>query len=147
SGVGKRFRSDVLLFVALVAPYCSLRLIALLTAQDLGSAAHLRGRFASVHLTAELIEGFWSGLRALWAFAIAAPVLLAYQRRLLQAALLALFIFGTAAVNAPIATDLSRAASTLVPAAVLGIVLVVRAEPKRAVWPLAAALAFNLLAP
>jgi tetratricopeptide (TPR) repeat protein len=146
-GVSKRFRSEVLLFVALVAAYCTLRLIALLTAQDLGSAAHLRGRLASVHLTGEVIDGLWSGLRALWAFAIAAPILLARRQRLVQAALLALLVVATAAANAPIAADLSRAASTLVPAAVLGIVLVVRAEPKRAVWPLAAALAFNLLTP
>ena len=146
-GVSNRLRSEGLLLFALLAPYCALRLIVLVTAQDLGSATHLRGRLASFQISGDVITGLSCGLRALWVFVIAAPVLLALKRRLAEAALLVLLVAVTAAANVPIATDLSRAASTVLPAAVLGMVLLVRAEPKRAFWPLAAALAFNLLTP
>ena len=108
-----------------MAPYCSLRLIALVTAQDLGSAAHLRGHLATVHTAGAVIDGLWSGLRAFWVFVIVAPVLLASRGRLVQAGLLVLLVAATAAANVSIATDLSRAASTVVPAAVLGIILLV----------------------
>jgi Flp pilus assembly protein TadD len=47
----------------------------------------------------------------------------------------------------PLAHDLSRSPSTILPAAVLGIVLLVRARPAWAAWPIAAVLAFNLLTP
>ena len=146
-GVSKRLRSDALLFFALLAPYCSLRLIALVTAQDPGSAAHLRGHLATIHSAGTLINGLWSGLRALWLFLIAAPVLLAIRGRYVHAVLLVLLVAATAAVNVSIAADLSRAASPVVPAAMLGIILLVRAGPDRALWPIAAALAFNLLVP
>ena len=138
---------SALLFVALLAPYCILRLIALITAQDPGSAAHLRGHLATLPSAGVLIDGLWSGLRALWVFVIVAQVLLASRGRLVQAGLLVLLVAATAAANVSIAADLSRAASTLVPAAVLGIILLVRARPDRAFWPIAAALAFNLVAP
>ena len=59
--------------MALLAPYCGLRLIALITAQDPGSTAHLRGRLATVHIAGDVIDGLWSGLRALWVFVIARP--------------------------------------------------------------------------
>jgi Tetratricopeptide repeat len=146
-GVSKRFRSEGLLFCALMAPYCILRLIALVTAQDQGSAAHLRGHFATVHIAGVVIDGLWSGLRALWVFVIVAPVLLASRGRLVQAGLLVLLVAATAAANVSIATDLSRGTSTVIPAALLGIILLVRAGPRVARLPLAAALAFNLLAP
>ena len=146
-GISKRFRSEGMLFFALMAPYCSLRLIALATAQDQGSAAHLRGHLATVHHAGEVIDGLWSGLRAFWVFVMAAPVLLVSRGRLVQAGLLVLLVAATAAASVSIATDLSRATSTVVPAAVLGIILSLRTGSRLAWWPLAAALAFNLLAP
>jgi tetratricopeptide (TPR) repeat protein len=94
-----------------------------------------------------LIDGLWSGLRALWLILIAAPVLLTIKGRHVQAVLLVIFVAATAAANVAIAADLSRAASPLIPAAMLGIILLVRAIPDRALWPIAAALAFNLIAP
>jgi hypothetical protein len=146
-GVSKRFRSEGMLFFALTVPYCTLRLIALATAQDLGSAAHLRDHLATVHHAGEVIDGLWSGLRALWVFVMAAPVLLVRRGRVVQAGLLMLLVAATAAASVSIATDLSRATSTVVPAAVLGIILSLRTG-SRLVWmTLAAALAFNLLAP
>ena len=145
--ISNRFWSEGMLFFALMAPYCGLRLIALATAQDLGSAVHLRDHLATVHRAGEVIDGLWSGLRALWVFVIVAQVLLASRGRLVQAGLLVLLVAATAAANVSIATDLSRAASTVVPAAVLGIILSLKASSRLASWLLAAALAFNLLTP
>ena len=64
-----------------------------------------------------------------------------------MAGLLVLVVAATAAANAAIATDVSRASSTVIHAAVLGILLLVRSRPRQACWVLAAALAFNLLLP
>ena len=50
-------------------------------------------------------------------------------------------------LNVPLAHDLSRSASIMIPAAVLGMLLLARARPSLAVWPLAAALVINLLLP
>jgi Tetratricopeptide repeat len=146
-GFSKRFRSEGMLFLALTVPYCFLRLLALATAQDQGSAAHLRDHLATTHRVGEVINGLWSGLRACWVFVMAAPILLARRRRLVQAGLLVFLVAATAAASVSIATDLSRATSTVVPAAVLGIILSLRTGSRLAFWALGAALAFNLLAP
>jgi tetratricopeptide (TPR) repeat protein len=78
---------------------------------------------------------------------VIAPVLLLAQHRAVRAALLVLAVAATVAVNVAIANDLSRSASTVIPAAVLGIVLLVRARISLADWLVPAALAFNLLTP
>jgi hypothetical protein len=142
-----RVLSDGLRFVSLVLPYCVIRLVALATEQDHGSADHLRSHLATVHSGWVLAEGLWSGLRGLWAFVAVAPALLISKGRAAGAGLILAAVAGTLAVNVPLAHDLSRSASMIVPAAVLGIVLLVRARPALAGWPLAAALAFNLLTP
>ena len=53
----------------------------------------------------------------------------------------------TFVANVPMAHDFSRSASRLLPAAVLGIILLVRVQPRLASWLISAALAFNLLTP
>jgi Tetratricopeptide repeat len=146
-GISERFRSEGMLFFALMVPYCSLRLLALATAQDLGSAAHLRNHFATVHHAGEVIFGLWSGLRSFWLFVMAAPVLLVSRGRMVQAGLLVLLVVATVAASVSIATDLSRATSTVIPAAVLGIILSLRTGSRLTSLALAATLAFNLLAP
>ena len=135
-GISKRFRSEGMLFFALMVPYCSLRLIALFSAQDVGSAAHLRNHFATVHHAGEVIYGLWSGLRALWAFVMAAPVLLVGRGRVVQAGLLVVLVAATLAASVSMATDLSRATSTVVPVAVLGIILALKASSRLAWWRL-----------
>jgi hypothetical protein len=146
-GISKRFWSEAMLFFTLILPYCSLRLIALTTAQDQGSAVHLRDHLATVHHPGEVIGGLWSGLRALWVFVIAVPVLLARRGQMVQAVLLVLLVAATAAASVSVATDLSRATSTVVPAAVLGIILTLRTGPWLAWLALGTALAFNLMSP
>jgi tetratricopeptide (TPR) repeat protein len=147
SGARVRIQSDGLRFFSLVAPYCALRLVALATSQDEGSAVHLRSHLATVHNAWQIADGLWSGLRGLWSFVVLAPGLLFVKGRSFGAVLLLLAVAATLAVNVPLAHDLSRSASTLVPAAVLGIILLVQARPRLAGWPVAAALAFNLLMP
>ena len=142
-----RIRSDGLLFFVLVVPDCAVRLVALATTQDPGSAFHLREHLATVHDPWLLAFGLWAGLRALWVFVVLAPVLLVAKGRPAAAALFILATAVSLALNVPLAHDLSRSASTMVPAALLGIVLLVRWRPGAAIWPLAAALAFNLLTP
>jgi hypothetical protein len=143
----KRSLSDALRFSSLVAPYCALRFIALVTEQDQGSTVHLREHLATVHSAREIALGMWSGLRALWAFVAIAPVLLFRKGRVAGAAILLVAIAGTLLASVPLAHDLSRTTSTLVPPAVLGIILLVRLRPSLAGWPIAVALAFNLLMP
>jgi tetratricopeptide (TPR) repeat protein len=63
------------------------------------------------------------------------------------AGLLLLAAAMTIAANLTVANDLSRSASTVVPGAVLGIILLLRARPLLARWALAMTLAFNLLTP
>ena len=58
-----------------------------------------------------------------------------------------MLVAATLAAGVSIATDLSRATSTVVPVAVLGIMLALKTSSRLAWWALAAALAFNLLAP
>jgi hypothetical protein len=146
-GTARRSLSEGLRLFSFVAPYCALRFIALVTQQDQGSTVHLREHLATVHNAREIALGMWSGLRALWAFVAIAPVLLFSKGRLAAAAILLVTIAGTLLASVPLAHDLSRSASTLVPPAVLGIVLLVRLRPSLAGWPIAAALAFNLLTP
>ncbi len=139
--------SEGLRFFSFVAPYCALRLLALATAEDEGSAVYLRGHLSTVHHIREIAFGFWSGLRAVWVFVVAAPILLVSKRRAAGAALLALAVAVTFVANVPLAHDFSRSASTLLPAALLGIILLVRVQPRLASWLIGAALAFNLLTP
>ena len=145
--VAPRIRSDALLFFLLVAPYCAVRLVALATTQDSGSAVHLREHLATAHDPWLLAFGLWMGLRALWAFVGLAPLLLVARGRAGGAVLLVMATAVTMVLNIPLAHDLSRSASTMVPAAVLGIVLLVRWRPKLAVGALAAATMFNVLTP
>jgi hypothetical protein len=146
-GFLSRFLSDGLRYFALVVPYCGLRLFALATAQDEGSAVHIRGHFATVHHPWQVADGLWSGLRGLWVFVALAPALLIWKGRAVQAGLLLLGILLTLAMSVPMAHDLSRSTATMMPAAVLGIMLLVRASPSLATWPLVMVLAFNLLTP
>ena len=132
---------------SLVAPYCALRLVALATAHDEGSADHIRSQLANMNGARQVADGLWSGLRGLWLFVAVAPALLDRRGRAAWAGLLLLAVAATLVANLTVADDLSRSASTILPAAVLGIVLLVRARPSLAGWALAAALAFNLLAP
>ena len=100
-----------------------------------------------MHDIREIALGFWSGLRAVWVFVLAAPMLLLNKGRAAGAAILAVAVAVTFAANVPLAHDFSRSASTLLPAAVLGIILLLRARPRLASWLIAAALAFNLVTP
>ena len=121
--------------------------MALAAALDEGSAVHLKEHFASVHKAWEVAAGLWFALRGLWVFVALGPALLLTRGRAVQAGLLLLAITATVAANVPIAHDLSRSPSTMVPAAMLGIILLVRARPSPAAWTLTAALALNLLTP
>ncbi len=147
SGGTARSLSDGLRFFSFVAPYCALRLIALVTQHDQGSTVHLREHLATVHNAREIALGMWSGLRSLWAFVAIAPILLFSKGRAGAAVILLVASAGTLLASVPLAHDLSRTASTLLPSAVLGIILLVRKGPSLAGWPIAAALAFNLLTP
>ncbi len=118
--------SDGLRFFSFVAPYCALRLIALVAGYDQGSTVHLREHLATVHNAREIALGMWSGLRALWAFVAIAPILLFSKGRVAGAAILLVAIAGTLVASVPLAHDLSRTASTLLPPAVLGIILMVQ---------------------
>jgi hypothetical protein len=139
--------SEGLRFFAFVAPYCALRLFALFTAQDEGSASHLRGHLGDVRNARVIATGMWFGLRSLWAFVAVAPVLLIGKGRPVAAGFLAVAVAATMAVNVPVAHDLSRSASTLLPAAVLGMILLIRARPSLAGLVIVPAVAFNLLTP
>ena len=125
----------------------ALRVLALATAQDEGSAVYLRGHLSTVHDIREVAIGFWSGLRAVWVFVVVAPMLMMSKGRAAGAALLALAVAATFVANVPLRNDFSRSASTLLPAAVLGIILLMRVRPRLASWLIAAALAFNLVTP
>ncbi len=139
--------ADGFRFFALVAPYCVLRLVALATTQDEGSIVHLHGHLSSVHNPRQVAEGLWSGFRIVWVFAALAPALVLTTMRAAWAGLLLLVMAATLAVNVPLAHDLSRSSSTMVPAAMLGVLLLLRARPLLARWALAAALALNLCTP
>jgi len=142
-----RNRSDALRYLALVAPYCILRVLALATTQDEGSAIHLRSHLATVHNPRQIADALWSGLRALWGFVALGPILLFAKGRPGSSLLLIVTVAGVMVLNVPLAHDLSRSASIMIPAAILGMLLLARARPSLAVWPLAAALAINLLLP
>jgi hypothetical protein len=142
-----RFLSDGLRFFALVSPYCAIRLVVLAAGIDKGSAAHLLAGLASARTTWQVADGLWSGLRALWVFVVMAPAVLTVQHRLARAGLLVVATVATIAVNIPIADDISRSASTILPAAALGIVLSVRERTSLVEWLIATALAFNLITP
>ncbi len=142
-----RNRSGTLRYLALVAPYCILRVLALATTQDEGSAIHLRSHLATAHDPREIADALWSGLRALWGFVALGPILLFGKGRPTSALILIVTAAAVLVLNVPLAHDLSRSVSILFPAAVLGMLLLARARPSLAVWPLAAALAINLLLP
>ncbi len=142
-----RFLSEGLIYFWLVAPYCLIRVVALAAAVDEGSAVHLRSHLATARDFRQIADGMWSGLRGLWLFVALVPVLLFRKGRAPLAGLFLLVVTLTLAANVSVAHDLSRSASAMIPAAVLGIVLLVRARPALAAWPLAAVLAFNLLTP
>jgi hypothetical protein len=146
-GPASRILSDGARYFSFVAPYCALRVLALLTEQDAGSAVHLHEHLATAHNVREIALGLWSGLRALWAFVAIGPILLLRKGRLAGAVVLLVMIGATVVANVPLAHDLSRSASMMVPPAVLGMILLVRLRPVQAGWPIAAALAFNLMTP
>lgn len=138
---------DVALCFGLVAPYCLLRVFMLLASQDVGSAAHLRSHSPFRLDPWQVLDGLWAGLRALWVPVFALVVLLLVRKQWSRATLLALTIPATAVVGAIIANDLSRSVSTLIPAALLGLILVLRRWPAPAPLIIIGLLVFNLLMP
>jgi hypothetical protein len=142
-----RFLSEGVRAFALVAPCCAMRLVAVAIAHDEGSTGLIRTQLTVMPSASQIADGLWSGLRGLWLFVALAPALLISNGRMVWAGLLLLAAAMTIAANLTVANDLSRSASTVVPGAVLGIVLLVRARPSLAGWALAMTLAFNLLTP
>jgi hypothetical protein len=142
-----RLLSEGFRYFCLIAPYCVIRLVALAATHDEGSAAHLRSHLVTGRKLQEIADGMWFGLRGLWLFVAVVPGLLLKKGRAAPAVVFLVAVAATLAANVAIARDVSRAAWTVVPAAVLGILLLVRARPALAAWLLAAALAFNLLSP
>ncbi len=107
----------------------------------------MRSHLGTVHNPRQIADALWSGLRALWGFVALAPILLFVKGRPASALYLIVTVAAVLALNVPLAHDLSRSASIMIPAAVLGMLLLARARPSLAVWPLAAALSINLFLP
>jgi tetratricopeptide (TPR) repeat protein len=151
-----RGRSPQSLFrdaIAIGAPailYVALR-IALFRSIDTSSSDSVHESLARIHNFAALwpraLLGLWMALRVQWLLILAAVVLLVRSRRSILGLALVVAIVATAAVSAIVADDLSRSFAVLIPAAILGVVLLIQQQPRRAKPWLGALAAANLLLP
>ncbi len=146
-------RHDLLLDTAVIAgltfPYVALR-IGLLATTDAASSSYLTYRIEGLRHDvpwSRYLEGAWMGLRAAWALIVALVWLVVRRRSRPEGALLGLAIAFTLAAGLLVAWDIGRSMSAFFPAAVLGLVLLVRARPRWVDYGLPALLGLNLLLP
>jgi tetratricopeptide (TPR) repeat protein len=139
--------------IAVGAPailYLALR-IALFRSVDTSSSDSVNESLARIHNFAALwpraLLGLWMALRVQWLLILAAVVLLVRSRRSILGGALVVAMLATAAVSAIVADDLSRSFAVLIPAAILGVVLLIQQHPRRAKPWLGALTAANLLLP
>ncbi len=142
-----RLRNDWLRCLIPVIIYAGLRVVAILSEQDEGSVNHLREHVVPDRNWRELLRGQWAGLRSLWV-SLGLAVLLSIRKvGWLSALALLLTIIMTVGLNIALARDLSRSASTLVPAALLGLCLLGENRRQFARLLTAVLVAVNLLLP
>lgn len=142
---------DVLACAAALAPLVAVRGGALLRGSDGGSIAYVRRYLlAGEHFPDDattFLTGSWHGLRAAWLPVAAFAVLVASSPPRARALVAVATLLATVVLALFTAADVSRSMSILLPAAVMGVVLVARRTPGLAAGLLAGLLAVNLAAP
>jgi len=145
---------DLLVIGGAALPWVVFRLVIMLAGKDPftlmsqlelnGSFSHIDGR--TVHYD-YVIRSHWYGLRAVWAFVVAS-VWYAFppKRRLWTMAMIGVILVAEIPLMA-VSGDWARDMATLIPAALLGILLLYRFKTNWLKDWLCLALAFNLLAP
>jgi len=130
---------------AALLPWALIRLGAYAFQRDAVSGAYARDLTPGAN-TPYYLLGLWEGLRWAWV-PLVAGLALGWRRGRRAGSVLILAVVLTAALNLLIANDLSRSVSTLVPAVVVGILLVGREMPRLLPRMLYAAAALNLMVP
>jgi hypothetical protein len=137
-----------------IAPYLLLRLIDVHRGDgSFASYMHTRVHELSdvpISLYARFL-GVWMGLRAGWALVIALVIVVCLGRprgpAVIAAVVLGVLIIFTTVLSQVIAADTGRSASILWPAAVVGLMVIMRARPNWARQALPALLGVNLILP
>lgn len=140
---------DVMVFGAVLGPYLLVRWLMTMRGADVYPVSyHLRTyNFLLNFHTPQLLESIWTGLRAAWFF-VACVFWLSFPPGKRWWSALALGgVLAIETVLMALAGDFSRNMSTLLPAVVLGVLLVYRARCKWLGQMVALTLCFNLLAP
>jgi hypothetical protein len=142
---------DAGVIAAPTVPYLALRSLALLRSADAGSGHYVQWRMNELKSVPvpwqRWLDGWWEGLRCGWPLVILA-VWLQFRRRLpLSAVVLAGVCAVTIAMAMLIAADIGRTNSALWPAALLGLLLLLRWRPRWMRYGLPALLVGNLLLP
>jgi tetratricopeptide (TPR) repeat protein len=152
--IERRDRRGALLDAAVMAapsvPYIAIRLV-LLRWVDAGSNQYLHDRMRELttqHVPwTRWVDGWWQGLRCGWLL-VAMAIWLQFRRRLPGLGLvLAGLCIATIAMALVIASDIGRTNSALWPAAVLGLLLLLRWRPMWVRYGLPALLIANLALP
>jgi hypothetical protein len=146
----RRMLWDALAAAAVLLPYVAGRLW-LARGKDADSASYLsnmtQGNYFRGVPPLRFLDGFWQGLRGAWVFVGLVFWLWVCPRRWLWLGLLGLVVAGTVGAALLISCDLSRSITVLQPAALLGVLLLLRHRPRLTRVLLPGALAFNLLMP
>lgn len=132
-------------FVAII-PYLAIRLVALTRGNDEAAMSY----FGLINLTVGFdrwIKGAWMGLRGAWVFVVMLPWLIWRRDRQVWGVFIVAVTVVTIVGSLVITGDLSRSMSMMVPAVLIGIVLLFRQSPRFSRRLIAGVLAFNLLAP
>lgn len=142
--------ADVLVCAGALLPLFAIRAAAMV-AGDAGSIGYIqRYLVGQDHFPDEPITfliGSWHGLRAVWFYVGALVVLTASRDRPLRTATIVVTVLGTILLALFTAADISRSMSLLLPAAVLGVLLVAQRAPRLALPLVTGLLAVNLAAP
>lgn len=142
---------DALVCAAALLPLLAIRVTAMSLGHDAGSVNFLRKYvLGGEHLPAEsvvLLTGTWHGLRAAWVYVAAFVVFAASAHRPRRALAIGATVIGTYLLALATAADISRSMSLLLPAAIMGVLLVAQRARRLATPLLAALLLCNLAAP
>ena len=144
----RRLLIDAAVISAPLAPYVLLRIVVL--SRDHGSIEYLTNRMTELRdpvAFTQYLLGFWMGLRLLWASVAGVLLLLFWNRRWAAGSLLTLTLAFSIAVAMVIAADLSRSMSIMLPAAVVGTLLLIRSFPEQMKVTLPAMMIGNLMLP
>ena len=143
-----RLIGDAIAIFTPLTPYVLLRLVVL--SRDHGSMKYLTNRLAELQdpvAATQYLLGFWMGLRLLWLSVLGLVLLMFLARRWMAGLFLILTLAFSIGIALVIAADLSRSMSIMLPAAVVGTLLLARRLPTWMNGALPAMVIGNLLLP